>query len=74
MADMDHNKDKLCPPVSHQMVHLVASPHLSPSHQFTPHQSVLLGGGPLASVDLTLSNLGLRLKKPLMTIISQRGY
>ena len=32
---------------------------------------MLLAGGPPASADLTLSNQGLRLMTPLMTIISQ---
>ena len=74
MEDMDPSEYKHCPPVSHQMLPLEASPYLNPRLQFTPHQSVLLVGGPLASVDLTLSNQGLRLMMPLMTIISQRGY
>ena len=70
MADMDHGEDKHCPALQSVNKCFILS-HLLTSAKFTPHQSVLLGGGPLASSDLSLSNQELRLMTPLMTIISQ---
>ncbi len=70
MADMDHGEDKHCPALQ-SVTKCFMLWHLLTSAKFTPHQSVLLGGGPLASSDLSLSNQGLRLMTPLMTIISQ---
>ena len=55
MADMDHSEDKHCPALQ-SVTKCFILWHLLTSAMFTPHQSVLLGGGPLARSDLSLSN------------------